>query len=251
MTPTNTQALYHQLGTHLAAAPDLVDYDREYNLPRTTMQWIARACALVRAADPAGLDVVKIDAAAERLVRTLNPKDASRQILLIMHRVHATLEVALPAEARGAFVSAGDQFDGYSAIAKLLGEAKSRAMIIDPYLDASAIIDFAGLLGEGVGLQLLTDRASYKPAAVPAAEKWISQHGSARPLELRAAASRTLHDRLILIDETTAWILTQSLKDFAKRSHATIQRADEEMATMKFSAYRALWAESVVLAASA
>lgn len=247
-TPMNSLALYHQLGAHLAAAPDLTDYDSDYNLPLATTQWLAKACALVRAGDGIGLEAAKIDAAVERLVGTFSPEDASRQITLILHRVHARLEIDLPAESKGAFISAGDQFDGFSAIAKLLGEAKSEAMIIDPYLDGTVIIDFAGLLPEGVGLQLLTDYASYKPAAVPAAEKWISQHGTARPLELRAAPARSLHDRLIIIDGTTAWIITQSLKDFAKRSHATIQKADREMTSMKVSAYGELWQTSVVLA---
>lgn len=33
MTQTNIQALHHQLGALLAAAPDLVGYDEQYNLP--------------------------------------------------------------------------------------------------------------------------------------------------------------------------------------------------------------------------
>ncbi|WP_374275860.1 hypothetical protein [Brevundimonas sp.] len=161
MSQANIQALHHQLGALLAAAPDLVGYDEQYNLPIATTQWLATACALVREADPVGLDAAKIDTAVERLVGTYALEDASRQILLIIHRMHARLELALPAESRGAFISAGGHFDGYSVIAKLLGSAKSDEMMIDPYLDAGVIIDFAGLLPEGVTFRLLTDSESY------------------------------------------------------------------------------------------
>jgi len=44
----------------------------------------------------------------------------------------------------------------------------------------------------------------------------------------------------------TAWILTQSLKDFAKRAPAEIVRADDT-AALKIDAYEAIWASAVVV----
>jgi hypothetical protein len=72
-----------------------------------------------------------------------------------------------------------------------------------------------------------------------AAIKWKQQHTS-RALEVRLAASRTLHDRVILVDGSTSWAVTQSLKDFAKRSPAEIIRADDT-AELKVQAYEAIW----------
>jgi hypothetical protein len=69
---------------------------------------------------------------------------------------------------------------------------------------------------------------------------WTSQHGTSRPLGVRLAPPRALHDRAILIDGMTAWILTQSIKDFAKRSPAEIVRADDT-ASLKIAAYEAVW----------
>jgi len=58
---------------------------------------------------------------------------------------------------------------------------------------------------------------------------------------------KTLHDRAIFVDKAKAWTLTQSLKDFAKRSPAEIVRADDT-AALKIAAYEAIWATSKVIA---
>jgi hypothetical protein len=55
-----------------------------------------------------------------------------------------------------------------------------------------------------------------------------------------------LHDRAIFIDSTNAWLLTQSLKDFAKRSPAEIVRANDT-ATLKIAAYEAIWDGAVIV----
>lgn len=60
-------------------------------------------------------------------------------------------------------------------------------------------------------------------------------------------AARALHDRLIITDATAAWVLTQSLKDFAQRSPATIQRADAELAVIKVQAFSAIWNGAALL----
>jgi hypothetical protein len=62
-----------------------------------------------------------------------------------------------------------------------------------------------------------------------------------RPLEIRLAPARSLHDRLIIVDGAQAWTLTQSLKDFAARSPATIVKVDGETAGLKICAYDAIW----------
>jgi hypothetical protein len=60
------------------------------------------------------------------------------------------------------------------------------------------------------------------------------------------APAKALHDRAIFIDKTTAWTLTQSLKDFAKRSPAEIVRADD-VAALKIDAYENIWAKAKIV----
>ncbi len=108
-------------------------------------------------------------------------------------------------------------------------------------MDEKAVTDFAPLIASGITIRLLSDAQSSKPTLGPAAKRWAIQYGSAHPLESRLAAARSLHDRLIVIDGQEAWVLTQSLKDFAVRAPASIIRVDRQIAEMKIGAYEALW----------
>jgi hypothetical protein len=146
-----------------------------------------------------------------------------------------------PVAGDGAFIGAGDVLDAYTAIGKILETAKVDVLIVDPYMDEKAVTDFAPLIASGITIRLLSDAQSSKPTLGPAAKRWVIQYGSAHPLEARLAAARSLHDRLIVIDEQEAWVLTQSLKDFAARSPASIIRVDRQIAEMKIGAYEALW----------
>jgi len=248
----NSEALYHQIGLLLADAPNLTDFDENWHLPPSTIQWLAKATALVRKAAPLGtIYTARIETAVQNLVATYDTEGRSKEIILVLNQVLAALELELPPSAKGAFVSAGQTFDAFSAVAKILGDARSKVLIVDPYMDASVVLDFGGLVGEGVHLCLLGDEAASKPALKPAADRWIAQYGSERPLSVRLAPPRSLHDRLIIVDDATAWILTQSLKDFAKRAHATVQRADDELTQMKVAAFSALWDTGKVLSPTA
>jgi hypothetical protein len=72
-----------------------------------------------------------------------------------------------------------------------------------------------------------------------------SQYPS-RPVSVRLASPRALHDRAIFVDNVKAWAVTQSLKDLAKRSPAEIVRADDT-ASLKIAAYEAIWLSAIVV----
>jgi hypothetical protein len=111
-------------------------------------------------------------------------------------------------------------------------------------MDGKALTDFMPSAAEGVALRVLSDEASVKPTLEPAGEKWKSQFRDTRGLELRLAPSRSLHDRLIIVDGTDVWSLTQSLKDFAARAHGAVIKVDPETAHLKVRAYSDLWDSS-------
>lgn len=247
MTKLSPHVLYHQLGRLLADPPDLLGFDEQWNLPPTTTQWLAQATALVKAAGDLSL-TVRIDHAVKQLVGTYQTENHARDIVLVLNQVLATLELQLPASAQGAFVTPGASLDAYAALSKIIGGASRSVLIVDPYMDVTAVTEIAELAPDGVKVQLLADAGAVKPTLKPAADKWVQQYGAVRPLEVRLAAARSLHDRLIITDASVAWILTQSLKDFAKRSPATIQRADLDLAVMKTEAFEAIWNAAAPLA---
>jgi len=168
--------------------------------------------------------------------------------MMILYRALALAEAKAPPGVQGAFIPAGAAFDALQAAVKVLGEAKADVLIVDPYMDAKVLTDFAPLVPERVVIRLLSDSHYTKPNIVmTVAERWIRQYGGARPLEVRQTAPRALHDRLIFVDSRVVWALTQSLKDFASRAPASVLRVDGETAKLKLEAYGAMWAESARL----
>jgi hypothetical protein len=108
-------------------------------------------------------------------------------------------------------------------------------------MDAKTVTDFAVLAPETASVRLLTDAEGHKATLAPAAQSWMTQYGSSRPLEARLASSRTLHDRLIIADHKDVFTLTQSLNAFAARSPASIVCVDPETAALKVAAYDLIW----------
>jgi hypothetical protein len=53
-----------------------------------------------------------------------------------------------------------------------------------------------------------------------------------------------VHDRIIVVDRTTVWIVTQSLKDLAANAPATVARFADDLAPAKLAAYEAIWSSA-------
>jgi hypothetical protein len=125
-------------------------------------------------------------------------------------------------------------------VSKVFSTATARLLIVDPYADEKLLRDFAPLAGENVLLQILADNFYVKPSFKPAIDRWRLQHIQ-RPLEARLTLDRQLHDRLIIVDDTDVWIVTQSFKDLAERAAASVTRFEPEPAQLKLESYRAIW----------
>lgn len=245
---TESEALYRQLGRLIETMPDLT----QAPLPPDIHLWIARAYALVKEVGNS-IDFALFTTAVNNLgatgISTLayeKRKNAAHEITAIVYRAFAVAELNAPAGVSGAFIPVGNSFDVFSALSKLLQTATKDVLIVDPYMDETALTEFGIAVPEGIALRLLSDQSSQKLTLAPAAKKWVAQHGANRPLAVRLAPPMTLHDRAIFIDQTTAWTLTQSLKDFAKRSPAEIVRADDT-ATLKIAAYELIWNSASVV----
>ena len=154
-----------------------------------------------------------------------------------LYRAIAKVELSLPASAQGAFIAAGNAFDAAAAAARILQEAKARALIVDPYLGAKVLETCALLASEGVTIDLLAAKGRVKAALEPLARAWVKQHGASRPLRLRLADPRLLHDRLIIVDDRDAWDVSQSFEDLASRAPATLGKAHADHATLKVASY--------------
>jgi hypothetical protein len=235
------ESLYRRIGRLIEVAPAA---PTTADLSPDVMRWLGQATALVK--QTGDIPVLAEMSAAISMLHFPNRKEYFQKILVALYKALASAELHAPQSAQGAFIPVGNAFDAFAALSRILGAAESDVFLVDPYMDESALTEFAGSVPESVPLRLLTDQATVKPSLAPAVLRWQTQYSN-RPLEARLAPPKTLHDRAIFIDGAQAWTVTQSFKDLAKRSPAEIVRADDT-AALKIAAYEAIWATAAVVA---
>jgi len=237
----DAQSKYQMIGRHMVEMPNLF----EGPITPEVRAWLGRAVALVEIGGSM-LDATTISVAAENLNTPIRASNAET-IIAVLNRVHSRLELQLPVSSRGAFIPAGNTLDAQEAIARVLGEAQRDVLVVDPYADAVILWDFIVTAPQGVNARLLCDKEGLKPALKPAAERFTQQFGNTRPLEMRAAKRKTLHDRLIFIDGTKVYTLGQSFNQLATRAHTSLVKVDGEIADAKVAAYENIWGAATVL----
>lgn len=178
---------------------------------------------------------------------------ARSNIGTVLHSKHALLqpiydalsglELLVPPELQGAFIHAGNTWEGYAALVNIVQRESNSVFIVDPYVSSSVVVELVPLIVARQSIRILTaNQPSLRLALFAASNKWNGNPSRTTPaVEIRIAPDQTLHDRLIIVDEKDAWIVTQSLKDIAKKSPASVTRTDAELAKMKAQAYSDLW----------
>ncbi|SHG09153.1 hypothetical protein SAMN05443248_0250 [Bradyrhizobium erythrophlei] len=237
--PLTAEAIYLRVGSLIADAPDL-----KADPTPETHRWVAQVLALIEAGELVNsASIATFKVASQNMEGPLRDLNAGT-ILSIAHQALAKAELHAPAELQGAFIAAGHAFDAFAAVGKALGTATGDVFIVDPYAEAKLLTDYAVLAPETVSLRVLTE-ATYSKALKPAAEHWRQQMKQA--LEVRLGAPRTLHDRLILIDGKTAFVLGQSFKDLATRAHTSLVRMPPDAGKLKIEAYELMWSSATLL----
>lgn len=236
------EAFYHHVGRLIETMPTKLDATP---LPPEAHRWLGQADALVNQSGDMR-DTVAWRSAVRKLGVQMYQSGAEEEMRLILYRVLASAELKAPARVKGTFIPVGGTFDAFAAVSKILQSATQDVFIVDPYMDESALTEFGLAAPAGVPLRLMADEKDYRPSLAPAAQNWGKQYGTARPLAVRLAPARALHDRAIFVDRKAAWALTQSLKDIAKRSPAEIIRADDT-AALKIAAYEGIWKTAAVV----
>ena len=234
------QDLYQQLGSLISVMPNL----RHYPMPKETLIFLGQAEALI---DQLGDSVVAIDfrMAMHNLVPD-GSSDAATRVTLALYRALAKAELMAPSPARGAFIPAGNSFDAMKAVGSVLNNAASEILLLDPYMDATTLTDFASLAPDSVQIRVLAEQGKVKSTLKPAILRWQGQYQD-RPLVGKLAAPGQLHDRAIFIDKKEVYLVSQSFNALATRSPATIQKLDMETAGLKASAYEQIWQSAAII----
>jgi hypothetical protein len=231
----SAEALYTQIGQLIAEMPDL---NAMGPISADTHRWLGRAHALVSEAE--GL-AAEIEFKDHRNTLEQYRQVGAERITGLLYRALATVETEVPASFAGAFIPAGNTFDAMAAATKIFALARAELLIVDPYLDEKILTEFALLAPAGVKLKLLCDAGGYKETLIPALKKWAQQYGATRPVEVKVASARTLHDRLVAVDLTLVWTVGQSFNALAVRAPTSFVRSDPETAALKVRAYQDIW----------
>lgn len=207
----------------------------EYGVDRTIedTRWLAKAEAMLSQGGEL-VDVSDFRLARGRLgTYTHDSLSILRPVMTAYYRV----EVLCPPSAQGVFIPQGDEWGGFAALVSLLSIQRQAVLIVDPYLDANAYCEVVGV-AKASELRFLAATTYRDGLNVAHAKRVASGDGT---VHLRYRKKGSLHDRLIILDNAEVWLVSQSLKDIAVRSPASLSKADDGLARMKVEAYAALW----------
>lgn len=224
---------------------DAPEFAYEAPITDKEMRWLGRAEAILAACN------LLVDGGSFRSARrSLNTYSHSKsELLQPLYNAISHLELKVPSSMQGAFIPPGDTWNGYSALIKLVQVNCNQIFIVDPYLNADIYLHFAPHVVALEGLRCLASKQSQSHAGLVAAKsKWDTDAVShTRSVEVRYAPEKTLHDRLIIIDSREVWLISQSIKDIAKRSPASVSRAGKDTAYLKAQHYTCLWNQSSLI----
>lgn len=173
---------------------------------------------------------------------------AKLKVLLYKASAAAQEECGSGINPTGALVNSGEHFTAFTEVSGVIKTARRELLIVDPYMDETVLAEYALCAGESVAIKLLTnEQKPYTERLRVAASKWLAQYGTTRPLEVRLAPTKALHDRIIFVDDAAVWQLSQSIKDFGSRAPATVIPLDPSLLEPKRSAYHPIWLKSTAL----
>lgn len=128
----------------------------------------------------------------------------------VENQIESFVHAALPPK-EGIFAD-GQIYDAYEFIERLIKSAKKSILLIDNYVDESVLTMLSGK-NKGVQVDIYTKELSN--ALLLAQDKFNSQYGN-----LSLHQTNHVHDRFMIIDNQTIYLIGASLKDAGKRLFA-------------------------------
>lgn len=226
------QILLSQIKALLERMPDLEDYSYS---SREQMMWLGQAYALVSRWDH--LSSIEFKMAWDSLEMYITRKSSIGKIVSILHRAIADLEFKVPSNIEVSF-GAGDVYDFFKALNKVIATAEKSIFIVDPYLDHTVFDHYLNSRQKDVSVRLLVNNKASD--LLPASEKYVEQFGDI----LQIKKSKSLHDRVIFIDGYTGWSIGQSIKDAAKAKPTYLVQLPPDVVPAKLANYDDIWIQA-------
>ena len=227
--------LLAQLRALLERAPD---FEKFSPTSRDHMVWLGQAHALVMRWSK--MEAISLKTSSEFLASSMMKASSLASIFGTLHRAVADLELLVPANVEVAF-GAGDVYDFFKALNKVVASAEKSLFIVDPYLDPTVFDHYLSSRQADVQVRLLLNRNASK--IVPASQKYVAQYGAV----LQVRESKALHDRVVFVDDQVCWLLGQSVKDAAKAKPTYLVQLPPDVVPEKLMHYEAIWESAAAL----
>ena len=224
------ELLLAQLRALFERVPDFETYTPT---SKDHMIWLGQAHALVSRWNT--LEAISLKGAADFLPIDLMRDNNVAKIYGIIQRAIADLELTVP-DATSSVFKAGEVYDVFRALNKVIGSAEKSIFIIDPYLDDTIFNHYLIARKPDVSVRLLLSKNADQ--LKPAAEKYITQFGKV----LEVKKTRAIHDRVIFIDGYVCWVLGQSLSHAAQAKPTYIAPLSPDVIPAKLEEYDRIWA---------
>jgi hypothetical protein len=116
-----------------------------------------------------------------------------------------------------AFFVKGSNHDAYVHIRAILQLAKAELFIIDPYMDGSIYQVLGTLTPATMVVQILTSKVPTDFALE--GQKFVKQHPG---FTLRLRKTKDFHDRFVIVDRSTCYLLGASIKDAGNKGFTIV-----------------------------
>jgi hypothetical protein len=226
------EILLAQLRALIERAPD---FDQYSPTSREHMIWLGQAYALVARWDR--IEAIRFQISSDSLSMELTRPTNVATIFGILHRAIADLELSVPEKEKVAF-AAGEVYDFFRELNKVIESADVSIFIVDPYLDHTVFDQYLNSRKPDVTVRLLLNKNANNVKV--AAEKYNQQYG--KVIVLRK--STKIHDRVIFVDDYVCWVVGQSLKDAAKAKPTYLVPLAPDVVSGKLQDYEAIWNEA-------
>ena len=141
----------------------------------------------------------------------------------VENQIESFVHYALPPK-EGIFY-AGQIYDAFELVTRLIKSAKKSIMLIDNYVDES-VLTMMSEKNDGVQVDIYTKELP--KTLTLAATKFNEQYG-----RLTLHQTNNVHDRFLILDEETIYLIGASLKDAGKRLFAFTEMSSERIEELK------------------
>jgi hypothetical protein len=203
-------------------------------------QWLSKVGALLSRLDPIGKKV-RFNKSFSSLTSfwVISIRNIKGQVADAIEEIKLELELDGRSDIGSAYAP-GDVYRFFADLKAVINQAEFEVLVVDPYFNGEAFDAYLSTAKPGLNIRILADRYSKDISS------YVEKHKAQFQTNIELRSSKELHDRLIFIDDDSAWIMGGSIKDAGKKATYLIPLTTE-IAIAKKEIYAAIWDRSIRL----